>query len=153
MLTAKPALGLATCAISPYPMPDLMLCCHCLATLKNFIFGQMFGKWNPMRQWRICVSRGTTQIVPLCLLAPFMYSICDAPWPSMYGIHRDSRGAQGMHAALLEGACIEKWNKNNWVLCRISTVVIRINYICVAWFLCIRVQCSCICIKDLHSTI
>lgn len=45
---------------------------------------------------------------------------------------RGSRRARAKHIALLEGACIKKGNKTaEWVSCGLSTLLIRINYICI----------------------
>ena len=50
---------------------SLMLCCHSLETLKNFIFELVFCKRNLLRQWSLCVNRRDVYNRCVCYLLLF----------------------------------------------------------------------------------
>lgn len=61
-------------------LESLMLCCHHLEVLDNFVFEHVLCKWSPMGQRGMCVDEGDSAVcmptVPWC---PVTYSIHTPP--------------------------------------------------------------------------
>ena len=55
---------------SEWPMPSLMLYCHCLEIHHDFIFEPVFCEWNLIRWWHVHMSRW--DMPSLCTLGSLM---------------------------------------------------------------------------------